>query len=265
MTKSITFLIFSVIVAAVLMSAVTNGNQSPYGKTGSPGDGGDCTLCHSGASTVQNFITSNIPATGYISGKTYTITITAVKSGINKFGFELTAEDASHTKKGTFVITNSTETKMVNDEVSHTGLGTAGTNGQKVWTVDWTPPTAGTGNITFYSAVNAANGDGGVGGDAIILSQLQVQEDPSNAIADSKNSGKISLYPTVVTNDFVITSPVELIKIEIFNTAGKKIKNIIPVRGSNRFTVDVSILPSGIYFAKIETVNYGQTMKFIKK
>ena len=52
-------------------------NGAPAGYTGSPGDGQNCTACHNGtASTVQNWITSNVDQTGYLPGQTYTITVT---------------------------------------------------------------------------------------------------------------------------------------------------------------------------------------------
>jgi hypothetical protein len=48
---------------------------APPSKTGSPGDGSNCTECHGGTpSTVAGWITSNIPVNGYTPGQTYQIT-----------------------------------------------------------------------------------------------------------------------------------------------------------------------------------------------
>lgn len=61
------------------------------GYTGSPGDSlKNCTACHGGnAFKVDTWITSNIPADGYIPNKTYTIKTTNREHGATRFGFEI--------------------------------------------------------------------------------------------------------------------------------------------------------------------------------
>ena len=46
-------------------------------------------------------------------------------SGVVKFGFELTAEDGSNSKVGTFIITDPTQTQLKNggNAVTHTSAG----------------------------------------------------------------------------------------------------------------------------------------------
>ena len=102
----------------LLTSGTENSGGSQGGKTGSPGDGGaTCTNCHSGTATAQEgWITSNIPAEGYTPGETYTITATGTHNGVGKFGFEVTAEDNADAKTGTFVITNSDESQLANND-----------------------------------------------------------------------------------------------------------------------------------------------------
>ncbi|OYT11864.1 MAG: hypothetical protein B6I18_02720 [Bacteroidetes bacterium 4572_112] len=67
------------------------------------GDGGKtCTTCHGGSATNKaNWISSNIPSTGYIAGQTYTITVSGTHSGVSRFGFEATAENNTGAKVGT--------------------------------------------------------------------------------------------------------------------------------------------------------------------
>lgn len=153
---------------------------SPGGKTGSPGDGGaNCTQCHAGTpQSASGWITTNIPGSGYTAGQTYTITATGTHTGVGKFGFETTAEDNSNAKKGTFIITDLTQTRLVNANkaVTHTSSGNTPVGNSKTWTFDWTAPAAGTGNITFYGAFNAANGNGTSTGDVIYLTSTMVSE-----------------------------------------------------------------------------------------
>jgi hypothetical protein len=168
------------LLLVLLVSSVMTHNGSPGAKTGSPGDGGaTCTDCHGGtAQTVTGWITSNIPVTGYVPGQTYTITATATHTGAALFGFELTAENAANAKKGTFIITNAVETKLINANkaVTHTTNGTNPTGNGRTWNMNWTAPVAGTGAITFYAAFNAANGNGASTGDVIYKSSRTVSE-----------------------------------------------------------------------------------------
>ena len=142
----------------------SNGTGSPGGKTGSIGDGStnNCTNCHYGGLGNGASITTNIPIDGYTAGETYTITATVQQSNISKFGFELTAEEAtSGNKTGQFLITNSTETKLVNNNnaVTHKAGGTTGINNSKSWSFDWIAPTGTTELITFTGAFLGTNND----------------------------------------------------------------------------------------------------------
>ena len=155
-------------------------NGSPGGKTGSPSDISDCTGCHSNAGIGSGAtITTNIPSTGYIPGDIYTITGNITQSGINKFGFEITAEELNpgSAKTGTFFVTNATETKFVNNNnaVSHRVGGTSGSNA-RTWSMDWEAPSAGTGSVAFYGGFIAANSNGNNSGDTYHEVSLIVNE-----------------------------------------------------------------------------------------
>jgi hypothetical protein len=175
----------------LLTSEIEYGTGSPGGKSGSPGDGGStCTECHGGTASPQNgWITTSIPDDGYTPGETYTITATGTHNGVVKFGFEATAENTAGTKIGTLTITNSTETKLVNSNkaVTHKSAGTTPTGNTKSWSFNWTAPAAGTGNVGFYAAFNAANGNGNSTGDVIYKSSLTIPEfiAPQNGITVS--------------------------------------------------------------------------------
>ena len=84
----------------------------------------------------QVVVITNIPPTGY-SPERFRVTININDPGFIKFGFELTAEDSFSNKVGSFLITNSTETKSINNSVTHKVSGTSGV-GQKTWNVGWT-------------------------------------------------------------------------------------------------------------------------------
>lgn len=173
--KFLPLLLFPILVVVIAAS-----NGSPGGRTGSVGDNGqNCTGCHSGTpQNAANWITTNIPISGYVPGQTYTITATGTHSGVVKFGFELTAENSAGGKVGTFIITNTTQTKLVNQNkaVTHLAGGTTPSGNTKTWSTDWTAPNPGVGAVTFSSALNAANGNGNTSGDVIYLTSTTVQE-----------------------------------------------------------------------------------------
>ena len=177
--KKTMYLLFTVAgLFFLLTSELMYSSGSPGGKSGSPGDGGaTCTQCHGGTATPQSgWITSTIPVEGYEPGQTYSITATGTHAGVGKFGFELTSEDMAANKVGTLTVTNTVENQLVNgnNSITHKSAGTTPNGDTKSWTFDWTAPAAGTGDVTFYSAFNAANGNGNNQGDVIYTSTLAV-------------------------------------------------------------------------------------------
>lgn len=207
-------ILISIPLALILMA---NSSGSPGGKTGSPGDGNaNCTQCHSGTpNQVAGWITSNIPAEGYIPGQTYDITAIGTHTGVVKFGFELTAEDLSGSKTGTLTITDPLQTKYTNSQsaVTHTSDGTNPVGNMKVWNMSWTAPDPGVEDVIFYAAFNAANGNGSTSGDVIYLSDLQVQQlgDPVLLSIDPDSAAQAEQVTGTVLGDHTVwagTSPV---------------------------------------------------------
>ena len=220
-------------------SSTSTSTGSPGGKTGSPTDGVNCTQCHNAGSGTGATITTNIPSTGYVPGTTYTITATVAQTGINKFGFEITSEkNAGGTKTGTFFVTNSTQTKLVNSNtaITHKSAGTSGTN-NKSWSMDWQAPTSGTGAITFYGAYIAANGNGQNTGDTYHSASSTFNE----AIVNST----INLSEK---NDFIFNTLSKTIEsnatISVYDISGK----LVLMTNSN--TTNISHLKPGIYILK---------------
>jgi len=142
-------------------------NGAPAAKTGSPGDGANCTECHGGtATTTAGLITSNIPASGYIPGQTYQITATNNLTGSGKYGFEVSPQNVAGTQLGTLVAGAGTQLVGGTKYVTHSNANSS----THTWTFNWIAPTAGTGAVTFYGAF-AKNKPG-----PVTKSTLTVQE-----------------------------------------------------------------------------------------
>lgn len=94
--------IFALAVFAIILTSSSGGRTD--GRSGSPGDANlDCGQCH-GASTASStsMITTDIPASGYVGGSTYNVTVSVAETGASMFGFQITAEHSSNAKAGTF-------------------------------------------------------------------------------------------------------------------------------------------------------------------
>ena len=181
---------------------LTYAGGPPTAKTGSPGDGANCTSCHAGtAQQTPGLITSNVPLAGYSSDSTYTFSVSISAPGKSKFGFQASPQTLAGGKMGTLIATNPTTTQLAGagKYIHHRTAGTSGIDG-KTWTFDWIPPPSGSGDLAFYTAVNVTNSNNTSSGDITHVSSLLVIENPANAQATSASND----VATVVENGNVI-------------------------------------------------------------
>lgn len=177
-------LILVVVLAAGTHNLLTAKSAgAPAGNTGSPADGQSCahTGCHSGTSVERTgIISTTVPATGYLEGETYTVTVTAEEAGIVKFGFQASPQDAAGNILGVMELTDAVQTKLLSGGayITHTSSGNSGAD-IKTWSFNWTPA-GSTGDVTFYAAINTANNENNASGDKIYFSSLKITEDPDN-------------------------------------------------------------------------------------
>ena len=180
--KKLLLLILITISFAIFFYPIPSNSTtigSPGGKTGSPTDAASCTGCHYAGNGNGASISTNIPSSGYVPNQVYTITAEVNQIGINKFGFEITAEEENFgsIKTGSFLVTNSAETQFTNSSaaITHKAGGTSGNN-SKTWSMNWEAPNTGTGSVTFYGSFIGANGDNQNTGDTYHTSTETVNE-----------------------------------------------------------------------------------------
>ena len=181
-----------VCLAAALPAYVSaRSTGPPVQRTGATIDGGlNCTGCH------RTFAPANqdprgsvaLEAVSYTPGSKQILKITVAHPDAKKWGFELTARLASDPGKqaGTFTVTDLIRVQCEGatdapcngkqEFASHNrnsyGLGS---NGRETFQVEWTPPAQDVGDIVFFFAGNAANGDGTNQGDVIYTSKMVVR------------------------------------------------------------------------------------------
>lgn len=172
-------LVPALIPASLLLHAYSGG--SPGRRTGSPGDNGiTCKECHVGfdLQEANGWIAADIDSAGYRPDSTYTVTVSGYHPDVVRFGFEITSEDTAGAKKGVFLVVDTLRTRLANysNGITHRLAGITPANDSNSWVMEWVAPGAGSGPVTFYAALNAANGDENLSGDQIYITSLAVSE-----------------------------------------------------------------------------------------
>jgi hypothetical protein len=226
----------------------------PVGYSGDPASGNNtCAYCHSGSpvTTESDWITSDIPESGYAPNTTYTITAAATGSGIEKFGFQISPQNSEGTFLGTLASTND-ETSLTSDPgyITHTAAGTGG-NGSRTWTFDWTAPESGSGDVTFYGAFNLTNNDGRYTGDNVVLSTLMVSELDATGMDGLDSELSVMLYPNPAIDFITIALDHSMLGSSYFVTdmAGRMVSSGSINSESTR--LPVNHLKAGLYHLQI--------------
>lgn len=258
MKKNYYFLVLLAIPFIALILGLSGGRDGQY--SGSPGDNfTTCSNCHSGGSfDAVAEITSTIPASGFVYGETYQVTV-SVTSTSSKHGFQLTTEDESDAKVGTY--TAGTGNQIVNGgtHMTHTQTG----NQQNSWTFDWTAPLSIEGDqITFYTAVNATNGNSSTSGDQVVTTSTTY--DLSTVGISENETIPFSIYPNPTSEYISLNYDNSLLSnatITIIDYSGK----IVLQTNSITERIDVKDLNTGIYIIQITSDTKTTQSRFIKE
>ena len=252
------FTLLLIPVSALTLLSFSSGRDNAY--SGSPGDAGtNCTQCHTGtaASSSNVSIITDIPASGYASSTEYNITITNSDPN-SRNGFQVTAENASNSKIGSFSTGGSADvqTKNNNQRVTHTSSGTS----KSSWTFKWTSPASGQGNVTFYGASVSGNGSGS-GGDKVYLGSSQPI--PSLSISEA-NRLDFDMYPNPASENLTIqlSSGSDKATVQFYDYLGKLALTSEVTATNNK--IDVNNLSSGVYVLKVLSDDKIGIQKFIK-
>jgi hypothetical protein len=268
MKKNYSFIVvlLSPIVFGLFFAGVLYHGGSPGGKSGSPGDGADCTMCHAGsANSAENWITSDIPSTGYVLGETYTIIASGNHSGVGSFGFELTAEDDMNAKVGQFIVSGDNQTQLTNGNhsITHTTQGITPDGDEKIWTFQWVAPSVDVGVVTFYGAFNAANNNNSSTGDVIYLSNMSVDES-TIGINEEQEELTFTMYPNPASDYIQLTSHfVNAIEIHIIDFKGNVVFESSSLQSKK--IIEISDLAKGLYIVEITDGKQKMSKKLVIK
>jgi hypothetical protein len=150
----------SMATCMLLFSYAPASETGKTGSNGAPGEG-TCTSCHGGAAGGSVNLTSDIPASGFVSGMTYNLVLTVSQVGFPLFGMGIESLSSANTQAGTLIAGTGTQvqTKSARQNLIHTFNGGLSAN-SKAFSFKWTAPAVAAGNVTFYYAGLAANANG---------------------------------------------------------------------------------------------------------
>lgn len=250
----IVFVLF--VIGQVLMAYHTG---SPGGRTGSPTDQMTCgtTGCHGEQSGIPTqMINTDIPELGYTGGEVYTLTLNPSKSGVDKYGFEIVAEDSNGVAVGVFIENVEVNAFLGDHRATHRSTSLLG-KGERTWVVEWQAPPKQTGPITFYMASLAANGNDNNFGDSVLIDSLRIEEKISLGLLGCKDTERMSYDPH--------TQEIHLPMI----TAGDRVK-VMDINGKLHIdclahpVLSVSSLSPGMYLILVEGNGENMIMKMVK-
>lgn len=270
-----THLFLSTLLLLIITGLSTIGyaeeDGAPSGNTGSPGDDQTCAHvdCHTGsASEKDGLIATDVPASGYLVGETYLVTVTIEEIGITRFGFQASPQNLDGDKMGKMTLLDTDETKFTGGGkyITHKEAGTDGTD-SKTWTFNWTPEDA-TGDVTFYVAVNASDDEDDATGDHIYTSSVTIIEDPDNHPLSVEEMNDILFdIHGIVQDELVVTvsTPVNNpIVIDIIDIHGRMVLSNKYQYANGTFIMPVDNLNKGMYFVRISNAQGALTKQFFK-
>ena len=273
---------FSSALIIVFFSIVkANYNGATYGVCGAPDDqvpgscGTSAGACHNIAPITDSpalKITMIDPSTSqsvtsYQAGKKYTIKIELTYRSLVYCGFESTIEtpNSPYQHYGTMApllrsqITTNPSSPTA-QYATHVSQATAGKH-YGMWEYYWTAPKNYFGDLIIYAAGNAANPPQGninysYPGDTIFNTTMTISHDAGieNNYADPSD---ISIFPNPAKDNFTISCTIpqaENTTIVLYDMKGQPVKPIqsgLLPQGENKFNTNVTGLPSGVYFVRI--------------
>jgi hypothetical protein len=253
MMKKVIIYIAAVSIAFIFMSnsrgrAFTSGQ----GATTAPGESGQtCGSigCHSGSAFETEVqleirdVDGNL-VDGYIPGQEYAVNINVGHIGLPAaYGFQIVSlrDSDDNGINNFFNLPSLTQEVTVEQRqyIEHSSrLPEDNIN------LNWTAPELGTGDVTFYVAGLAVNGNGNSAGDNADTTQITLVEEIMSSTETISNLNTINVYPNPTKDFITIDSDSEIVEAHIINVQGQVVKQI------NGTTEDIGDLSTGMYYIK---------------
>ena len=209
-TKMFNKIFWSAVLSALPILMFARSGGSPIRRTGAPIDGGtDCSACHrtfAANSDPRGYV--RISAVNYTPGKKQTVRVQVFHPEAARWGFQLTARQTrdESLKAGVLAPNDNVQVNCDTTPASNAPCGSDrefathvvastrnGASGLATYSVEWTPPEAGTGDVVFYAAGNAADNGATNGGDRIFTTSLRISQAAALARPTVSNESGVAL------------------------------------------------------------------------
>ena len=229
-----------------------------------------------------------LPITVYNAMQTYQVTITGDATGVAtslpSFGFQTSAVLNNHKLAGSYTIPAAQAgnihsypcgaTTVVEQSV-RLAQDTAGVNKYSI-SFYWTAPTYLSDTVTFYTLLNAVDGDGGDHGDyPNTAPNVVLTENPADSVyeaipAVNAHYDKFIVFPNPTAGNptvfYNLYAP-ELVSLTVCDVAGRTVLQVADneYQFPGEYTYHPTIKTPGVYFIKLVTNGTSQSLKFIKQ
>lgn len=253
-------------------------------RTGAPGET-SCNSCHSGAVNSGSGSVGLSAPVEYMPDETVDLTVSLANAGMVRWGFQITALDASDQPVGQFVISDATNTQLRTDTRQYvfqtkngSYKGTADVS--PGWSLQWIAPAQGAGAVTFWLSGLAANDGQGTGGDSVYTTSRTVTEAVGTSVGDQTGStlpagfALSQNYPNpfnpATSIQYDVPAPVR-VTISIYNILGKRVRTLVDelkVAGSYTVNWDATDsegrrVSSGMYFYRFQAGTVTATRQMV--
>ncbi len=280
--------LFMGLTSFVVLGTYKTGGGHPS-STGAPGEAtcSDATTgCHSDATinkdsvNLVNTFSYSAADSSYTPGQTYTISIAAVKSGIQKFGFEVVAlKKSDNGNIGTWIVTEATRTHAITGAgalasrsyLTHSLDGTpAVSSGLGKWSFKWKAPSTSQGKITFYYATSCTNNNNANTGEQLFLSSFTIHPISTASTSPIAKGSKLNVTYDPSTRKLLINyhlNSAAIVGLSVFDLQGKQIQGFQTTNrpvGFNKQELELPVpLSKGIYLVNFEVGDQKVTEKIL--
>jgi hypothetical protein len=257
MKRTNTLVTLALIAAVPFLISSENGVAEDQNKdrTGAPGSNAtSCnqTNCHDDGQFSPQISFKLMDATGttqvleYIGGETYQVRFTVNSAGASVHGFQATALNEANTNAGVFDMPgNFVQLEAVNGRhiIEHSDP-----NPSSQFVSEWTAPMEGTGDVTFYAAGVAGNGNGFASGDGFAGKIAVSIPELSNAIGEAS----LSFNALVHNKQALLKNNLPGI-LRIYTQTGRLVLNSRVAAGQSALSLDA--FSRGVYVLDFQSDN----------
>lgn len=206
----------------------------------------------------------------YTPGTQYNIGL-VINSATGRYGFQMSALNASNGQAGTFAATTASTTQVTTlpGAAGYQYVGHKNASSNKTWVYKWTAPASG-GPVTLYYAYNCADDDDESTGDIIYKGSVTLTA-PSVGIADiSEKLSGLNVFPNPINSDFSMSFNLNensQVSAQLYSLDGKQSMELMNEKvnqGDFNRVFDVNNLSSGIYLMKLNVGEASVTRKIVK-